>query len=116
MIYLAVSLPASPAAWHWRGGLGRPGRDGGRGPYRHRGAVYRRDARYCLASTATAALLLADAWFDVTTAPPGSGALASLLMAVLAECPRPPSASGLPFWPAARRCPRSATRGGWYRP
>ena len=87
MIYLATSLPASSTAYHWAAawvGLDAMEAAGliGTGVL-----VLRRDARYCLASTATAALLLVDAWFDVTTAPPGSGALASLLMAAFAEVP-----------------------------
>ena len=87
MIYLATSLPASSTAYHWAAawvGLDAMEAAGliGTGVL-----IYRRDARYCLASTATAALLLVDAWFDVTTAPPGSGALASLLMAAFAEVP-----------------------------
>jgi phosphoribosylamine--glycine ligase len=40
-----------------------------------------------LAALPTAGLLLADAWFDVTTAPPGGGELASLVMAIGAELP-----------------------------
>ena len=87
MIYLATSLPASSTAYHWAAawvGLDAMEAAGliGTGVL-----VYRRDPRYCLVSTATAALLLVDAWFDVTTAPPGSGALASLLMAAFAEVP-----------------------------
>jgi phosphoribosylamine---glycine ligase len=87
MAYLAVSLPASPVAWHWpaawigldameAAGLGSTGI-----------LMLRRDPRYCLPAIATAALLIADAWFDVTTAPPGSGELISLIMAALAEVP-----------------------------
>jgi hypothetical protein len=38
-------------------------------------------------SAATAALLLADAWFDVTTAPPDRPLLVALLLAVFVELP-----------------------------
>jgi phosphoribosylamine---glycine ligase len=87
MAYLAVSLPASPVAWHWpaawvgldameAAGLGSTGV-----------LMLRRNPRYCLTAIATAALLTVDAWFDVTTSPPGSGEMISLLMAVLAELP-----------------------------
>jgi phosphoribosylamine---glycine ligase len=87
MAYLAVSLPPSPVAWHWpaawigldameAAGLGCTGV-----------LMLRRDPRYCMAAIATAALLTADAWFDVTTSPPGSAELTSVLMAVLAELP-----------------------------
>jgi hypothetical protein len=87
LAYLAVSLPASPTARHW------PAAWVGLDAMEAAGLVstgvllLRRDARACLAAAAAAALLLADAWFDVTTAPPGSGALTALLMAVLAELP-----------------------------
>ncbi|MFY9890610.1 MAG: hypothetical protein WAK71_19995, partial [Streptosporangiaceae bacterium] len=59
--------------------------------------LLRRDARYCLTATATAALLCTDAWFDVTTAPPGSGQLTSLLMAAVAELPTAALCAGLAF-------------------
>jgi phosphoribosylamine---glycine ligase len=95
MIYLSASLPASSTAYHWPAawvGLDAMEAAGliGTGVL-----VFRRDARYCLASTATAALLIVDAWFDVTTAPPGSGALASLLMAAFAEVPAAALCAGL---------------------
>jgi phosphoribosylamine---glycine ligase len=87
MAYLAVSLPASPRAFHWPAawvGLDALEAAG----LLATGVLLRRgDARYCLTAMATAALLVTDAWFDVTTAPPGSGALASAAMAVLAELP-----------------------------
>jgi hypothetical protein len=49
--------------------------------------VLRGDRRRCLAATATATLLLIDAWFDVTTATAGSALAESVAMAVLAEIP-----------------------------
>ena len=87
LAYLVVSLPASPVAWHWRAAWA--GLDGmeAAGLLSTGILLLRRDPRACLTAAGTAALLLADAWFDVTTAPPGSGALSSLLMAVLAELP-----------------------------
>jgi hypothetical protein len=87
LVYLAVSLPASPVAWHWPAAWA--GLDGmeAAGLACTGVLMLRRDPRYCLTAAATAALLIADAWFDVTTAPPGSGELTSLLMAVLAELP-----------------------------
>jgi hypothetical protein len=95
LAYLAVSLPASPTAWHW------PAAWVGLDAMEAAGLVstgvllLRRDARACLTAAGTAALLLADAWLDVTTAPPGSGALTSLLMAVLAELPAAALCAGL---------------------
>jgi len=46
-----------------------------------------RDPRRTLAAAATAALLLADAWFDTTTATPGADLISALAMAVGAELP-----------------------------
>ncbi len=47
----------------------------------------RGDPRAALTATAGAALLLADAWFDVCTAAPGPGRLVALAEAGLAEVP-----------------------------
>jgi phosphoribosylamine---glycine ligase len=87
MVYLGLSLPASPVAWHWPAawiGLDALEAAGlfGTGYW-----LLRRDPKYCLAAAGTAALLMADAWFDVTTAPPGAGELESAAMAVFAELP-----------------------------
>jgi hypothetical protein len=49
--------------------------------------LIRRDTRYCLTAAATAALLLVDAWLDVTTAAPGAGRIIAIAMAVCAELP-----------------------------
>jgi hypothetical protein len=116
LAYLAVSLPASPVAWHWPAAWA--GLDGmeAAGLLSTGILLLRRDPRACLTAAGTAALLLADAWFDVTTAPPGSGALSSLLMAVLAELPaaalctaiaihglrRPPTGQGVDHAPDPR--------------
>ncbi len=87
MVYLAVTLPASTTAWHW------PAAWVGLDAMEAAGLIatgcwlLRGDARYCLSAVATAALLLTDAWFDVTTAPPGSGQLTSLVMAACCEVP-----------------------------
>jgi phosphoribosylamine---glycine ligase len=87
LVYLAVSLPPSAVAWHW------PAAWVGLDAMEAAGLtctgvlMLRRDARYCLTATATAMLLITDAWFDVTTASPGAAELESLLMAALAEVP-----------------------------
>ncbi|MGI5456454.1 hypothetical protein ACQEWB_25475 [Streptomyces sp. CA-249302] len=47
----------------------------------------RRDPRHTLAASATAVLLLADAWFDTTTAATGGDLVSALAMAVGAELP-----------------------------
>jgi phosphoribosylamine---glycine ligase len=87
MVYLAVSLPASPRAWHWPAawvGLDALEAAG----LAATGVLLRRgDARYCLTAIATSAFLITDAWFDVTTAPAGSGVLESAAMALFAELP-----------------------------
>ena len=87
LVYLAVSLPASPVVWHWPAAWA--GLDGmeAAGLACTGVLILRRDLRYRLTAAATAALLVADAWFDATTAPPGSGELTSLLMAAVAESP-----------------------------
>jgi hypothetical protein len=46
-----------------------------------------RDERRCLTAAATAALLVVDAWFDVTTSTPGADHLTALLLAVFLEIP-----------------------------
>jgi hypothetical protein len=87
LVYLAVSLPASPVAWHWPAAWAGLDAMEAAGLLSTGILLLRRDPRACLTAAGTAALLLADAWFDVTTAPPGAGALTSLLMALLAELP-----------------------------
>jgi phosphoribosylamine--glycine ligase len=87
MIYLAVSLPVTSTAWHWQAAWAGLDAMEAVGLIGTGVLLLRRDARYCLPATATAALLLADAWFDVTTAAPGSNEVGSLLMAAFAELP-----------------------------
>jgi hypothetical protein len=49
--------------------------------------AYRRSPRVASTSAATATLLLADAWFDITTASPGRPLLAAVLLAAFVELP-----------------------------
>lgn len=49
--------------------------------------LLRADNRCVLAATATAVLLLTDAWLDLTSAAPGGELLTAIAMAVLAEVP-----------------------------
>jgi hypothetical protein len=87
LVYLALNLPASPRAWHWPAAwVGLDAMEAA-GLLSTGLLLLRRDVRYCLTAMATAALLLADAWFDVTTAPPGGGELTSVVMALVAELP-----------------------------
>ncbi|MFF7050805.1 hypothetical protein ACFY94_20805 [Streptomyces griseorubiginosus] len=47
----------------------------------------RGDRRHALAAAATATLLVVDAWFDTTTAAPGSDLTTAITMALAAELP-----------------------------
>jgi hypothetical protein len=49
--------------------------------------LLRRDPRVSPVAAATAALLLVDAWFDVTTSSSGSALVIALAMALLVELP-----------------------------
>ncbi len=87
MAYLAVSLPASTEAWHWPAAwIGLDVMEAA-GLLATGILLLRGDVRYCLTALPTAGVLLSDAWFDCTTAPPGGGELASVGMAIVAELP-----------------------------
>ncbi|MFE7859076.1 hypothetical protein [Streptomyces sp. NPDC057403] len=78
--------------------------------------VLRRDPRRTLGASATAALLLADAWFDTTTATSGTDLISALAMAVGVELPLAAlcvilTIRGLPAAPA-----RARTKSGRRRP
>lgn len=85
--FLAVSLPQRSVSEHYRGTwvgfdvalivvLARIG-----------WFAYRRNPHMVLTAAAGATLLTTDAWFDVTTAAPGSAHTQALLSAVLLELP-----------------------------
>jgi hypothetical protein len=85
--YLAVSLPQRSLSQHYRGTwvgfnvalilvLARLA-----------WLAHHRDPRVILTAAACATLLLTDAWFDVTTAAPGSAHNEALLSAVFLEIP-----------------------------
>ena len=85
--HLGVSLPATAVDAHWA--LAWVGLDSceavalfGTGLLLLRG-----DNRCALTATATAALLLIDAWFDITSAAPGSELTAAIVMAACTEIP-----------------------------
>ncbi|WP_371641802.1 hypothetical protein [Streptomyces mirabilis] len=67
--------------------------------------MLRRNPRRCLTATATAALLVVDAWFDVTASQPGPELATAVVMAVCAELPM----AALCTVPAVRALP-SRTR------
>jgi len=123
LVYLAASLPPDAVAWHWPAAWAGLDAMEAAGLISTGVLMLRGDARYRLMAIATAALLAADAWFDVTTAPPGSGELASLLMAALAELPTAAACTWLAFatlrapgrFPSVVRCLVLTARGRYGR-
>lgn len=108
LVVLANALPASARVPHWSAawvgldaleaaGLAVTGR-----------LVLRRDPRRCLTATATAVLLVVDAWFDVVTSAPGTQLATAVAMAVGAELPM----AALCLVLALRSLPRPDGRGG----
>jgi hypothetical protein len=77
--YLAETLPASVGARHWP--LAWAGLDGAMAVGLALTAWFaiRRDRRLAFPAASTAALLLADAWFDVCTAPAGRPLVLALI-------------------------------------
>jgi phosphoribosylamine--glycine ligase len=114
MFYLAVSLPGTPRVFHWP--LAWVGLDAmeAAGLLTTGILLLRRDLRYCLTALPTAGLLVTDAWFDVTTAPPGSSELISVAMAVAAELPA--AAACVLIALAGLRRLAASTNGGWHAP
>jgi hypothetical protein len=76
--YLAVTLPASVSARHWP--VAWTGLDVvmAAGLAATAWLAIRRDRRLAFPAVSTATLLLADAWFDVCTAPAGGAFLMSI--------------------------------------
>jgi hypothetical protein len=87
LVALAVTLPASTRAAHWPAAwIGLDSMEG-LGLLATGLLLLRRDIRCCLTAAVTAALILTDAWFDVTTAAPGSSLVTAVLMAACVEIP-----------------------------
>jgi hypothetical protein len=84
---LAVTLPSATHVPHWSAAW--VGLDGfeALGLAATGWLLRRGDRRRCLPATATAALLLVDAWFDVSTAGSGGSLTEAVAMAVFAEIP-----------------------------
>ncbi|HTJ69183.1 MAG TPA: hypothetical protein VL551_16725 [Actinospica sp.] len=108
LLYLAFTLPASATDGHWA--LAWEGLDSceALALFATGRLLLRADNRCVLAATATAVLLLTDAWLDVTSAAPGGELLTAIAMAVFAEVPIALACSALalrltrhPFPPAA---------------
>ncbi len=87
VVLLAVRLPAHYTSGHWN--LTWVGFDGVLGLSLALTAwtAWRRTQLFVLTATATATLLVCDAWFDLTTAAGRGDAMQSLAAAVLVELP-----------------------------
>jgi len=87
LVVLAVTLPGATHVPHWS--MAWTGLDAleAIGFAATGWLTLRRDPRRCLTAIATAALLLADAWFDVTTSGSGGALAVALIMAACAEIP-----------------------------
>lgn len=87
LVVLAVTLPGSAHVPHWS--VAWVGLDAVEaiGLAVTGWLTVRGDPRRCLTAIATAALLLADAWFDVTTSGSGGALIEAVVMAVGAEIP-----------------------------
>lgn len=87
LVVLAVTLPSGTHAPHWA--MAWVGLDAAEaiGLAATGWLTLRRDPRRCLTAIATAALLLADAWFDVATSGSGGALAEALVMAMCAEIP-----------------------------
>lgn len=87
VFYLGASLPIAAEDAHWA--LGWVGLDSceALALFATGLLLLRADNRCALTATATAVLLLIDAWFDITSAPPGSELATAIVMAVCAEVP-----------------------------
>jgi uncharacterized membrane protein YraQ (UPF0718 family) len=87
MVVLGISLPATESARHWA--VAWIGLDvmettalAVTGWF-----VLRRDMRVGMAASAAGAFLLADAWFDITTAQPTWDVLQATMLALFVELP-----------------------------
>jgi hypothetical protein len=96
-VVLAHVLPATATVQHWS--IAWVGLDSGEAAAAALTAwlILRRDPRAALTAAVGGALLLADAWFDVTTAAAGAYLTQAVLMAALLEIPLAVTA----FWYAS---------------
>ena len=87
MVWLGVSLPATATARHWpQAWIGLDVLEA-LGFLATGALAVRGDRRLALPAAGTAALLAADAWFDVNTAGPGADFTSALILALGAEIP-----------------------------
>jgi hypothetical protein len=87
VVFLSRTLPAGATDCHWA--LAWVGVDSSEALalFATGWLLLRADNRCVLAATATAVLLLTDAWLDLTSAAPGGELLTAIAMAVFAEVP-----------------------------
>lgn len=87
VLFLSRTLPASATDCHWA--LAWVGLDSSEALalFATGWLLLRADNRCVLAATATAVLLLTDAWLDLNSAAPGGDLLTAITMAVFAEVP-----------------------------
>ncbi|QIY68669.1 hypothetical protein HEP84_04765 [Streptomyces sp. RLB1-33] len=115
LVVLAKTLPDTMRVRHWSTawvgldalealGLATTGR-----------LLLRRDPRCALTATATAALLVTDAWFDVTTSAAGTEFTTAVVMALCAELPMATLCTLLAVrsLPRPSREPGRGVRTGW---
>lgn len=87
MVVLGLTLPATVSARHWSSawiGLDVMETTGLAATAL---LMMRRDARVAMSASATAALLVADAWFDMATAQPKLAYVQAMVLALLVELP-----------------------------
>ena len=87
VFYLSRALPASATDSHWAAAWVGLDSCEALALFATGRLLLRADNRCALAATATAVLLLTDAWLDVTSAGPGADLLTAIVMAVFAEVP-----------------------------
>jgi hypothetical protein len=87
LFVLAVTLPGTTRVPHWS--LAWVGLDAleAIGLASTGWLLRRNDPRRCLTAMATSALLITDAWFDITTSGSGGALAEAIAMAVFAEIP-----------------------------
>lgn len=124
LVVLATCLPVTTRAWNWSTAWAGLDSLEALGLLGTGLLLIRRDARYHLTAAATAALLLADAWFDVTTSAPGPDRMIAIAMAAGVELPAAAACAALAArgyrrgctcvvmtkWPGRRTRPRGAAR------
>lgn len=87
LFVLAITLPSTIRAAHWPAAwVGLDGLEA-LGMLVTGIAVIRRQDWVCLTAAATATLLVIDAWFDITTSPPGAAMITAIAMAACPELP-----------------------------